>query len=421
MRMACYLKKMTYKSFLFTFVHFLFIYFLLLSGEVIGDEFKLIPSIGIKEEYNDNLFFTEKDKKDDFITTILPGLELINRTERLDLNLSARLGGLIYAKNEDLNFLDQFYNGRLRYSIHPKLKVSADAGFTKDFSPDRDLEVTGLVTKAIRRYKYNFSSGAEYTFTEKTKSELSYSFELYDYERDPEYVDTTSHGVNLGLIHDISKYIPNTLGRANIGYYRYNFEETDVDNYYGTIGMSRAISEKWNILLDGGASYVHSEFEVERLVFIPPFFRIVRERDKEKGFGWVGQATLSYRGEKTEKGAKTTGDLTFNHRIMPASGTVGVSERTSFTLSITHRFTYELLGSLSMGYYINRAERGKYSTASIDEATFRINPRIRYEFTKDIALEASYSFTFIKDKEADTDAKRNLFMIYFTIQYPLFE
>jgi len=420
MEIACSFKSKVYKLIIFAFMPFIFPFFVLFSEEAKGDEFKLIPSLSIKEEYNDNLFFTEKDKKDDFITTITPGIELIDRTERLDLNLSARLGGLIYAKNEDLNFLNQIYSGRLRYLLHQKLKFSADGGFTKDFSPDRDIEVTGLVTKAIRRYKYNFGSGLEYTLTEKTKTEFSYSFERYDYERDPEFVDTISHGVNFGLIHDLSQQISNTLGRANLGYYRYKFQDTDIDYYYGTIGMSRAISEKWNILIDGGASYTHSEFDVERLE-LTPFLRIVREREKEKGVGWVAQATLSYRGEKTTKGEKTTGDLTFNHRMMPASGIVGVSERTSITLDIAHRFTYEFLGRLSVGYYLNRAERGKFSRASIDEATFRINPRVRYEFTKDIALEASYSFTLVKDKEADTDARRNLFMIYFIIQYPLFE
>ena len=56
---------------------------------VSADEFKLIPSIGIREEYNDNIFYSSNDTVDDFITTIRLGLELIERTERLDLNLSA--------------------------------------------------------------------------------------------------------------------------------------------------------------------------------------------------------------------------------------------------------------------------------------------------------------------------------------------
>src|SRR4030042_593755 len=106
-----------------------------------GDEFKLIPSLSTKEEYNDNIFFTEEDRTKDFVTTLSPGLELIDRTEKLDLNLSARVNVLRYWSNGDLDRVNQFYRGRIGYSLHPKLKLSANAAYTRDFTPDRDLEV----------------------------------------------------------------------------------------------------------------------------------------------------------------------------------------------------------------------------------------------------------------------------------------
>ena len=375
-----------------------------------GDEFKLIPSLSTKEEYNDNIFFTEEDRTKGFVTTLSPGLELIDRTEKLDLNLSARVNVLRYWRNGDLDRVNQFYRGRIGYSLHPKLKLSANAAYTRDFTPDRDLEVTGLILGNVRRDKQNYGAGAEYTFSEKTMGSLSYSYERSDY-KDPEFTDIRSHDISLGFTHDLSKYFAATYGRMNFGYGRYEFSDSTIDYYYSTIGMSRALSEKWSILIDAGVSYVRSEFEVERL----EFFRIVRDKETDKGVGWVGQGTLSYKGEKT------TGDLTFNHRMMPASGTVGVTERTTLTLNIRHRFTYELSGGFLAGYYLNKADQGEFGTAATNRETLRISPRIRYEFTKDIALEGSYSFDYIKDKEADTKAQRNLFMINFIIQYPLFE
>ena len=59
------------------------------ANETFADEFKLIPSLTVKGEYNDNIFYTTDETEDDFITTISAGLELIERTERLDLGLSA--------------------------------------------------------------------------------------------------------------------------------------------------------------------------------------------------------------------------------------------------------------------------------------------------------------------------------------------
>jgi hypothetical protein len=402
---------------------FFIIAFLFIFPEfTMGDEFILTPSISMKEEFNDNIFMTEKDKKDDFITTISPGIELVNKTERLYLNLYARLDNLIYAQNDELNFLNHNYRGSFSYSFSPQLRLSAEGGVTRDFSPDRDLEVSGIVTKAIKRYKYNFSGGLEYNLTESTSTNLSYTYERSDYDHDPEFPDQTSNGVNLSLIHDLSKYISNTGGRLNIGYNRYESPATKVDYYYATAGFFRAISENWNLILDGGMGYTISEYEVERLKFIPPFFfQIVREKEREEGKGWVAQASLSYKGEKTVRGEKTRGDLTFTHRIMPASGTVGVSERSSLVMNIFHQFDYEFSGGISFTYHKNRAEKGKYSISSINEETFSIRPRIKYEFSKDIAIEASHSLVFIRDKEAHSDTGRNIFMVNLVIKYPLFE
>ncbi len=415
MRMHCRVASITGKFVFSTLPFLLLISLILFSGEAKGDEFKLIPSLSTKEEYNDNIFFSRDDKERDFITHISPGLELIDRTEKLDLSLLARLDGYLYGKNHDLNNVDQNYRGKLSYSLHPKMKISTGAGYTRDFRADRDLEETGLVTSAVRRDRQNYNAGAEYTFSERTIGSFSYLYDRSDY-KDPEFIDVKGHDISLGFIHDLSKYFRATYGRMNFGYGRYEFSDSTIDYYYSTIGMSRALSEKWSILIDAGASYIRSEFEVDTLAFVPPFFfGIVREQKKEEGVGWVGQGTLSYKGEKTN------GELTFNHRMMPASGTAGVTERTTFILNIRHRFTYELSGGVLAGYYLNKADQGEFGTVATNKETLQISPRIRYEFNKDIALEASYSFAFVKDKEADTKAQRNLFMINFIIQYPLFE
>jgi hypothetical protein len=384
----------------------------LLSGEAKGDEFKLIPSLGLREQYTDNLFFTDRDKKGDFITTISTGLALSKRTERLNANLLGRFSWLGYARNSELSGAEQDVRGSLGYSVTPRLKFSVEAKYKSDIRPDRDIEVSGLVMSHVRRHWQNFAGRAEYVFSEKTKSIFSYSYERSDF-KDPDFVDVQAHDANLGLIHDLSQHVWNTAGRMNVGYSWYRYQDTTVHYYFGTIGMSRALNEKWNILLDAGASYTQSEFEANSPASLP-----AGGKQTQNGTGWFGQATISYRGEKTEKGERTTGDLAFNHRLTPASGTVGVTERTSLTLGVVHRFTCELSGRLSTVYYFNRAERGRFSTAGIDETTFRLNPAIRYEFTRDIALEASYSYDWVKNQAADTSAKRNLLMINFIIQYP---
>lgn len=51
-------------------------------------EFKLTPSISLREVYDDNIFLTADNEKEDFVTTIIPGIILGYETERLRLSLN---------------------------------------------------------------------------------------------------------------------------------------------------------------------------------------------------------------------------------------------------------------------------------------------------------------------------------------------
>jgi hypothetical protein len=59
-----------------------------LGAAAYADEFKLTPSVAVRQEYNSNIFFDSSKEEDDTITRVKPGLELLNRTERLDLRLA---------------------------------------------------------------------------------------------------------------------------------------------------------------------------------------------------------------------------------------------------------------------------------------------------------------------------------------------
>jgi hypothetical protein len=365
-------------------------------------EFRLVPSLGLQEEFNDNILYSDVERVEDFITTISPGLELVNRTEKLDLNLLARLNVLRYVDTTELNNIDQNYSGRLRYSPDPKWTLSGEAGYLEDSRADRDLQITGLVIGPVIRKRQNYQGGLEHIFSEKTKASLFYTYERENYDN-PKFADLKTHNASLGFIHDLSQHLSNVAGRMNFGYYRYEYDLGTLDYWYATIGINWALSETWTLLLDAGGSYTFSESGP------------AGNEQKDEGSGWVGMGSLSYKGEKT------TGDLTFSHRKAPAYGTVGVTDRTSLTFGINRRFTYEVSGGLTGGYFINKADKGKFSTVAFDEETLFIYPRVRYEFTPDIALEGSYNFTFTKYNNADTEARRSLVMLRLYMQYPLFE
>jgi hypothetical protein len=395
---------------------FLVLFLLFLeSGAALAADWKLNGTFAVKEEYNDNIFFDETSVKDDFITTISPGLELTRNTERLQLGLMGRLDRRLYNSSTDLNATDQLYQGSVRYSLSPKASISGRAEYGKDSSPDRDLETTGLVLSNVERKRQRYTFAGNYDISEKTAASLSYEYYQEDYDS-PEESDLESNGVSLLLVRDLSAWVQATKGRVNIGYTRYAFTDSTIDSYGASLGVSKAFSEVWSILLDVGGRYTQSTFEVEELQFVPPiYYRVVKEERETDGWGFVGKAVLSHRGEKS------TIDFTLNHDLMPASGRSGTTNRTTLSFRASQKFTYELSGSVSGGYYLNKSDQQQYSTEEIDEETLYVNTGVRYEFTKDYALDASYTYTKTSYNVTDTDADRNLFMVRFYVLYPFLD
>ncbi len=63
------------------------------------------PYITVSEEYNNNILLTDRNKLDDFITTVEGGLNFSTVQENYGIDLNYQMGYVFYAKHHDLNFL----------------------------------------------------------------------------------------------------------------------------------------------------------------------------------------------------------------------------------------------------------------------------------------------------------------------------
>jgi opacity protein-like surface antigen len=117
----------------------------------------------------------------------------------------------------------------------------------------------------------------------------------------------------------------------------------------------------------------------------------------------------------------TTGNVTVKKDIMPASGRNGAADRTVVAFDLRQRFTYELQGFVTGGYYLNKSDPGEYAIYEIDERTMRGGAGLRYEFTRDMYLEASYEYIKTQYRSSDTQADRNLCLLRFFMQHAFFE
>jgi len=390
------------------------LFFIFIPSAVRSDEFRLVPSITAQEDYNSNIFLSSYARESDFVTILSPAFELVNRTEQSDAKLKIRLDHRDYADNRDLNATDQLYQGKFKYNLTPQFGFSADAGYIIDSSPERDLETTGLISSAIRRKRSNAALSTDYKVTEQSTFLLSYAYGKETYEK--RYSDTLTHEVNAGLMGDLGKYVPALSGYVNIGYSNFDFSDMQMDVITGTMGASRDFSEIWSVRFDAGMSYTQSEFSASRLEQVAPnVFRVVTNEQTEDTWGWVGKASLNYKGEKE------SGELSYVRDIRPSSGDSNAAVRNALTLNTRYRINYEISVALNTGYFTNKSDQNNFMANIVDTRSYYISPRIRYDVSKDIYAEASYNYNNYHDNAVDTEAQRHLFTLRLFIQHPFLE
>ncbi len=390
----------------------------IVAGTAWADDFQLIPTVAVREEYNDNIFFSSGDVEDDFITTIAGALELIERTERLDLNLFGGVAPFFYADFSDLDDTDQNYNGKISYQFSPRYSASIDGGYFVDNRPDRDLLATGLVTNNDKRRRTRFGFDTAYQVSDISGIGLRYDY-LRDKwkEENPDREDLTANDVFLGYNRQFANRLGLTTASLNVSYGHYDFETSLNKTVFGGVGVEHLFSERLTLQADAGARYVDSEFDVLHLVQVAPgIFQFQVVKESKKDWGMAGQAALRYR--LTEK---TYSILRFLHDIQPASNQGSTVVRTELVFYGNHKFTEKLAGFLTAGAYRSKANQDDFSSLEIDKRTYVIRPGLRWEFYENFTLEATYFYVYEDDRVAESDTDQNRVWVQIAYGLHLFE
>jgi hypothetical protein len=376
-----------------------------------AEERSLVPSLRLRQEYNDNIFFGSRDEIDDFRTIISPRLELGNRTERLNANLIGQLDGNLYADNTDLNAVDQLYSGGFGYRLTPRMGFGANAGYSRDNQPDRELLETGLLFSTQPRETYRLGASGDYRTGENTAAQLSFSFERQDFE-ERSLSDSEIYSVSLLHTWAMSRFFRETVGRINLGYAHGDFSTSEVDSYSLTLGAEYAYSELWSVLADVGVRYTRTEFL--ELVFLNPFVAVVQESTDSRWSGVV-DVSLAYNGEYS------SGRITLLNDVRQASGRGGTVLRSGLNGSFSRRFTEDFSVRFSATAFRNKTVSGLQALSEEDSLTVSLSPRLGYAINRDWSLAAGYRFSWIDDREAERESKQNVLFAEIYCQYPLFE
>jgi len=258
----------------------------------VGDEFRFTPSLGVKDEYNSNIFFSTSDRTDSFILTVSPRLEVSERTERLDALLDAGVSQLIYSSDRELDTLDQRYRGALGYRISEGFRLSGDASWSREGRPDRFIQETGLVSVLERSDHLIGSATMDFAIGEKNAGKILYLYDQIKFQSQSD-LDSKQQTAGVGFIHDLAQYFSGTKARVNLGYSLNNFTGSDVENYMLTVGFSREVHELWSVIADVGGRYTRSMFDVPGA-------------ESSNDTGWIGKIAMEYKGSAIPATCRST-------------------------------------------------------------------------------------------------------------------
>jgi hypothetical protein len=420
-----------------------------------ADDFNMVPSLGVKSEYNDNIYYSE-NKTGDLRTSIMPGLELRERTERLDTGLLAKLKGIKSLKNSRFDTVDFRFDGSLAYILSPRWTASAAAEYDRDSNPSLQVSPIAIVTNLVRRYQQQYSLQNGYAISPRTSVTVGYSYTQLNYvtaplqsiiqgtsppppspppppppsppppplpppppppEQEPLFreVILSSSDVkilnpSLRLAHSFDEL---TKGTLDIGYTRYLYKYSTVDNYTVTLGLSRALNELWKLSATAGGRFTQSEFSpVKRKFAVFPiiFTDENQARQTSQGYGWVGQLSLAYNGQYS------AGLLSLFRDV--STGRLSANERTGVSLDTSYKFTEDLEASFNAEYQINQAIRGEFASETVDDSILRLRAGIRYNFTRDVSLDGGYYKTIANYNLSQVD--QNYAYLNLSVKFPMF-
>lgn len=168
-------------------------------------------SLTVGEEYNSNIFLTNSNRQDDFITNVSAGLTYSKVEKNYGIDLNFQMGYVFYAEHDNLNFLtigpstlNAWYalDPRLTFRIRDYI-IRSDAGKEQIYSgsaqPDQFLLSTVAGQRAI--YIRNVvEPSMDYQFGRENHFSVLYRNNIYRNEN-PRFEDSMENTINPKLTY----------------------------------------------------------------------------------------------------------------------------------------------------------------------------------------------------------------------------
>ena len=316
---------------------------------------RVTPGIDVRQEFNSNINYRERDPESDVVTVVTPTLEFSYEGERGYAKAQVGLRSRSYWRNSELNAVDRFGQLDLERLLSPRLAVMASGRLA--FYPNRDAVEDGsgqeLIGDRPDYFRQDFSGGFRYALDPLSTLTVAAGFHNVDYDQGDS--NNTFSQRDLNTIETSAVYVRQVserdeaglslrLSRDHFDEVRTSFsctgEETN-QTVSAVLHWAREWTRVWSSRVAAGARSVRLEDDgIPGLVLLSSSGLDLSPTDTS--FGFVGNL------EVTRRTKRTVTTLGYSKQTTPSSGygsTVGADTvSVGFTARLTDRLGLDVGG-----------------------------------------------------------------------------
>jgi hypothetical protein len=364
-------------------------------------EWSLLPSIGVKGVYNDNLLLTTLPHDATYGYWVSPAAEFAGKTERLEVSGRVAADFVSYYGGQESRFANLFLPLTLRYKTETDL-LGFTGGFTRDNTLMSELLTTGVVLRFTQRNQWNANPTWTRSITEKLSAQSSFQLNDTTYENglSLRLVDYQLLGGSGGLLYQLTEQDQIQLSGSYTSFHTTNAPLPFRASFPGVnLSLTHAFTETLTGTAYGGPSSVSSTNET------------VNGNIKAQSTVWL------FGGNLTKKFESATVQVSASRNIVP-SGFGLLIQRDRAGLTVSHDLSETLTASFDgSGYLVSGVTQRATGGTFPESRYFSATPKIAWKFLEWWKLELSYTYRW-RDVDGSSEPAMSNGTIFMLTYYP---
>ena len=214
----------------------------------------LLPSIGVSEEYNDNVHSDNRNRESDFITNFSPAITLSVYRPSYQLNAGYSFSAALYAEGTQANqaFESQNFIGSGSFLVERGLTLSLSDAFAYNNTNTNLVSAQGFSTGQQKSLSNTISPGMTWQMTQLNSLSISASYSALRYLGSGTGADSDTYGIQTGVSHTFTRRLSGNLGYAFT--YLDLRDQQNSTSHTGTIGFGYQLTPTLSATINGGAA-----------------------------------------------------------------------------------------------------------------------------------------------------------------------